>query len=114
MPWPLFVVCTAFAIQRITADFVGGAFSGFFGMAGATILGNVVEDHWEGPPSMVTFLPSFWFLVPGVLGLLSVKRLLTGQATVDCLFTVVFTFTSIALGELVGESFYKRLPTNRQ
>lgn len=55
---------------------------------------------------MVTFLPSFWFLVPGVLGLLGVKRLLTGQATIDCLFTVVFTFTSIAL---VGESLYKLL-----
>jgi len=113
LPWLLIVVCTAFAIQRFTAEFVGAAFSGFFGMAGATILGNVVEDWWDGPPSMVTFLPSFWFLVPGVLGLLGVKRLLTGHATVDCLFTVVFAFTSIALGTLVGESIYKRLLVKR-
>lgn len=59
--------------------------------------------------SMVTYLASFWLLVPGVLGLLSVKRLLTDPAGLDGLITVVFAFMSIALGTLVGESIYQWL-----
>ena len=58
---------------------------------------------------MVTFLPSFWLLVPGALGLASVKRLLTDSAGLDGVVTVVFAFTAIALGTLVGEALYNWL-----
>jgi uncharacterized membrane protein YjjB (DUF3815 family) len=55
---------------------------------------------------MVTFLPSFWLLVPGALGLLTVKRLLSDPTRLDGLMSVAFTLASIALGTLVGESVY--------
>jgi hypothetical protein len=58
---------------------------------------------------MVTFLPSFWLLVPGALGLLTVKRLLSGPAGLDGVMSVAFTLASIALGALVGASPYKWL-----
>jgi uncharacterized membrane protein YjjB (DUF3815 family) len=59
---------------------------------------------------MVTFLPAFWLLVPGVLGLVSVKRMLSDRAAgVDGLVTAVFALASIALGTLVGASLYKWL-----
>ena len=58
---------------------------------------------------MVTFLPTFWLLVPGALGLLTVKHLLSDPARLDGLFSMAFSLTSIALGTLVGASLYKWL-----
>ena len=56
----------------------------------------------------VTFLPSFWLLVPGSLGLLSVTRMLSDRAEgVDGMITVVFAVVSIALGTLVGATLYR-------
>ena len=76
----------------------------------ATPLGYLIELRFRGPPATVTFLPSFWLLVPGALGLLSVTRMLSDRAAgLDGLVTVVFVLTSIALGTLVGASLYRGL-----
>ena len=89
---------------------LGNEISGFFGMLVATPLGYLIQLRFRGPPAMVTFLPSFWLLVPGALGLLSVTRMLSDRAAgIDGLITVVFVFASIALGTLVGASLYKWL-----
>jgi uncharacterized membrane protein YjjP (DUF1212 family) len=109
LPWVLLAVSAAFAGQRLAAGAVGPEVSGFFGMLAATLLGNLIQDRFRGPPSMVTFLPSFWLLVPGVLGLISVKRVLAEGGGSDGAVTVLFAFTSIALGALVGESLSKWL-----
>jgi uncharacterized membrane protein YjjP (DUF1212 family) len=106
--WMLLVILLAFAAQQLTAGFFGKAISGFFGTLLATPLGYLIQRRFKGPPSMVTFLPSFWFLVPGALGLLTVKRLLSEPAH-GGLIDVAFTLTSIALGTLVGASLYKWL-----
>jgi hypothetical protein len=58
---------------------------------------------------MVTFLPSFWLLVPGALGLLTFNRLLSDPTRLEGLINVAFTLASIALGALVGASLYKWL-----
>jgi hypothetical protein len=58
---------------------------------------------------MVTFLPSFWLLVPGAMGLLTVNRLLSDPGSREGLMGVAFTLASIALGTLVGASLYKWL-----
>ena len=60
--WMLLVLLVAFAAQWTAAIFVGPEISGFFGMLAATPLGNVIQNRFRGPPSMVTFLPSFWLL----------------------------------------------------
>jgi uncharacterized membrane protein YjjB (DUF3815 family) len=58
----------------------------------------------------VTFLPSFWMLVPGSLGLLSVTRMFGDRESgVDELVLVIFSVVSIALGTLVGASMYRWL-----
>lgn len=63
----------------------------------------------------MTFLPSFWLLVPGSLGLESVARMLGDRAAgLEGLTTVVFAMASIALGTLVGASFYKWLSEKAQ
>ena len=84
--------------------------SGFFGMLVATPLGYLIQLRFRGPPAMVTFLPSFWLVVPGSLGLRSVTHLLSDRAAgLDGLVTAVFGIASIALGTLIGASIYKAI-----
>jgi uncharacterized membrane protein YjjP (DUF1212 family) len=108
--WMVLVLFLAFASQRVAAGFFGSEISGFFGTLIATPLGYLIELRFRGPPAAVTFLPSFWLLVPGALGLLSVTRMLSDRAAgIDGMVTVIFVMTSIALGTLVGASIYRGL-----
>src|SRR5262249_42655806 len=107
--WMLLVLLSAFGAQQIAAAIFNKDLSGFFGTLVATPLGYWIHKRFKGPPSMVTFLPSFWLLVPGALGLLTVKRLLSEPAERAGLINVAFAFASIALGALVGASLYKWL-----
>jgi uncharacterized membrane protein YjjP (DUF1212 family)/uncharacterized membrane protein YjjB (DUF3815 family) len=108
--WMLLVLLLAFAAQRLATLCFGKEISGFFGTLVATPLAYLIQQRFKGPPAMVTFLPSFWLLVPGSLGLLSVTRMLSDRAAgLDGLTTAVFVFTSIALGTLMGASLYKWL-----
>jgi uncharacterized membrane protein YjjB (DUF3815 family) len=108
LPWMLAVMFVAFGAQDLAAGLVGRQFSGFFGSLVATPLAYLIHLRLKGPPAMVTFLPSFWILVPGALGLLSVKRMLSDQAAgLDGMITVVFVIASIALGTLLGASLYR-------
>jgi len=108
LAWVLLVLIVAFTAQQLAATVFGSEISGFFGMLVATPLGYMIQLRFRGPPAMVTFLPSFWLVVPGTLGLRSVTHLLSDRtAGIDGLITVVFGITSIALGTLVGASLYK-------
>lgn len=109
--WMLFVLLVVFAIQQLSYQWTGSAAaSGFFAMLVVTPLGYLIQLKFNGPPAMVTFLPSFWLLVPGVMGLMSVTQLLSDRAAgIDGLINSVFSLASIALGTLVGASLYKWL-----
>lgn len=108
--WMLLVLLLTFATQRWATQVFGNEISGFFGMLIATPLGYLIQLRFNGPPAMVTFLPSFWLLVPGALGLISVKRMLSERAAgFDGLLSTVFVFASIALGTLMGASLYRSL-----
>lgn len=110
LPWMLLVLLLAFGAQRLGMLFLGQEVSGFFGMLVATPLGYLIQLRFRGPPAMVTFLPCFWLLVPGSLGLLSVTRMLSDRsAGVDGLVTAIYIFMSLALGTLMGASLYKSL-----
>jgi uncharacterized membrane protein YjjP (DUF1212 family) len=107
--WMLLVLLLAFAAQQIGAGLFDKEISGFFGTLVATPLGYLIQKRFKGPPAMVTFLPSFWLLVPGAMGLLTVNHLLSDPARLDGLISVAFTLASIALGTLVGASLYRWL-----
>ncbi len=110
LPWMLLVLLSAFLAQRIAAQLFGTSISGFFGTLVATPLGYFIHLRFKGPPPMVTFLPSFWLLVPGALGLESMTKMLSDRtAGLESLVTAVFAMASIALGTLVGASIYKAL-----
>ena len=108
--WMLLVLLLTFSTQRVAAAAFSKEISGFFGMLVATPLGYLIQLRFKGPPAMVTFLPSFWLLVPGALGLLSVKYMLSDHAAgVEGLIAAVFALVSIALGTLMGAALYKWL-----
>jgi uncharacterized membrane protein YjjB (DUF3815 family) len=108
LPWVLVSLIITFEAQRLAAEQFGGLVSGFFGMLVATPLGYFIQLRLKGPPSMVTFLPCFWLLVPGAMGLLSVTRMMTDySAGIQELINATYIFTSLALGTLVGASLYK-------
>jgi uncharacterized membrane protein YjjP (DUF1212 family) len=107
--WMLLVLVLAFAAQQFATVLFGKEVSGFFGTLVATPLGYLIYKQFKGPPSMVTFLPSFWLLVPGALGLLTLNRLMSDPGRLDGLISVAFALASIALGTLVGASLYKWL-----
>lgn len=109
--WMLLVVATAFLSQRAGAWLINNdEASGFFGMLIATPLGYLIQLRFKGPPAMVTFLPSFWLLVPGALSLVSVTRMLSDRsAGIDGLTSAMFVLASLALGTLMGASLYKSL-----
>lgn len=106
--WLIVSLLTAFAAQKLAAPVVGNELSGFFGTLLVTPLAYLIEMRFRGPPAVVTFLPSFWLLVPGALGLLSVTRMLSDRANgIEGMITVVFVITSVAIGTLVGASLYR-------
>lgn len=108
--WMLLVLLAAFAAQELAAGVFGEPISGFFGMLVATPLGYLIQLRFRGPPAMVTFLPSFWLLVPGALGLVSVKQMLSDRSVgMDGLMMALAAIVSIALGTLIGASIYKFL-----
>ena len=110
LPWMLLVLLVTFATQQLTSGSFGNEGSGFFGMLVATPLGYLIQLRFKGPPAMVTFLPSFWLLVPGAMGLVSVTQMLSNRvAGLDGLMTVTFALASIALGTLMGASLYRWL-----
>ncbi len=104
----MLVLLLAFGAQRLATLLFGSEISGFFGTLIATPLGYLIELRFRGPPAAVTFLPSFWLLVPGSLGLLSVTRMISDRAAgIDGVITVIYVMTSIALGTLLGASIYR-------
>lgn len=108
--WMLLVLLSAFLAQRLATGLFGSGISGFFGTLVATPLGYLIQMRFKGPPSMVTFLPSFWLVVPGSLGLISVTQMLSDRtAGIEGLVSAIFAVASIALGTLVGASLYKAL-----
>jgi uncharacterized membrane protein YjjP (DUF1212 family) len=107
--WMLLVLLLTFAAQQLAAGLIDKRISGFFGTLVAMPLVYLIQKRFKGPPSMVTFLPCFWLLVPGAMGLLTVKRLLSDPTRLGGFIDVAFVLASIALGTLVGASLYKWL-----
>jgi uncharacterized membrane protein YjjB (DUF3815 family) len=101
--WILLVLYVAYSAQ-VAGDVVfGSVLSGFVGAVAMTPVAVLVARQQTGPPAIVSFLPAYWLLVPGALGLAGVTTLLDGD--VDGIATIVTTTTTmvaISLGVLVG------------
>jgi uncharacterized membrane protein YjjP (DUF1212 family) len=112
LPWMLVVLYAAYAGQIVGGVFFGGVLSAFFGALTMTPAAMLASRPSSGPPMLVSFLPGFWLLVPGALGLVGVTKFLGGQhlAGIDVLATTLATMLAIALGILLGTAIGTRLP----
>ncbi|MEO6998724.1 MAG: threonine/serine exporter family protein, partial [Terracoccus sp.] len=104
--WILLVLYVAYGAQVIGDALFGGVLSAFVGAAVMTPVAVLVARQPSGPPTLVSFMPAFWLLVPGALGLVGVTTILDGDTYgLRTLTTTTTTMVAIALGVLVGLAF---------
>jgi uncharacterized membrane protein YjjB (DUF3815 family) len=109
--WLLVVLYVAWVGQFLGGEAFGGYVGGFLGALVMTPVAYAVERRPSGPPALVSFLPAFWLLVPGALGLIGVTEYLaddTAAGAEDFLATLG-SIIAIALGVLCGYPLYRSL-----
>jgi uncharacterized membrane protein YjjP (DUF1212 family) len=106
--WLLVVLIAAWIGQIVGGELFGADVSGFFGALAMTPVALAIARLPNGPPSQVTFLPAFWLLVPGAIGLIGVTEVVGNPAgaTLEDLVQPLTSVVSIALGVVVGVWLY--------
>jgi uncharacterized membrane protein YjjB (DUF3815 family) len=105
------VLYAAWIGQFLGNEAFGGYVSGFIGALVMTPVAYMVERHPSGPPALVSFLPAFWLLVPGALGLIGVTEYLVDDtaAGIQDFIGTVGSIIAIALGVLCGYPLYRSI-----
>ncbi|MCC2334680.1 threonine/serine ThrE exporter family protein [Cellulomonas wangsupingiae] len=104
LPWIALVLVVAYAGQVVGGVLLGAVVSSFVGALAMTPVAMLAATRRGAPPFLVTFLPGFWVLVPGALGLVGVTSVL-GRSAEHAFTTIVTTGVSmvaISLGVLAG------------
>ncbi len=108
--WVLLVLSLAFGAQLAGQELGGVALGGFLGAIAASLGASIVELRRPQLPRLVLFLPAFWLLVPGSLGLVGVTELAAGrESATDVALGLLGVAIAIALGLLVGSSVGRAL-----
>lgn len=116
MPFIAVTLILAYIGQTFGAAVFDPQLSGFFGALAMTPVVLWLDATNHGPPSLVTFLPGFWLLVPGAGGLLGVTELVGSnqQLGLQTFVSAIVTIMSIALGVLIGSAAYRAVATSLQ
>ena len=110
IPWILLVLYVAYGAQVIGGIFLGGILSAFIGALVVTPVTALAAMQPTGPAARVSFIPAFWLLVPGALGLVGVADLLGGDTSgTNTLAATIGTMVAIALGVLAGSVVSNRM-----
>lgn len=109
LPWLLLVLGVAWVGQVLGGKVVSPEVSGFVGALAMTPVALAVARLPGGPPSQVTFLPAFWLLVPGAIGLIGVATVVGDPSSADVgdLIKPMGSILSVALGVLCGVSLFR-------
>jgi len=109
--WMLVVLLIAQIGQLTGNALFGGYMSGFVAAVLITPASYMIQYRLGGPPSMVTFLPALWILVPGSLGLIGMTELAGSNrsAGLENFVTTLFSVVAIGLGTVVGTALYNLL-----
>lgn len=111
MPWLLATILATFLAMSAGNALSEAAWVGaFLGAAAASLVSSVVEFLRPQLPRVIAFLPSFWLLVPGSLGLVSLTRIqVAPEAAIGAVGGVTIIVAAIALGVIVGASLARPL-----
>jgi uncharacterized membrane protein YjjP (DUF1212 family) len=104
LPWLLVVLLAAWAGQLAGKHVIDATLSGFVGAAVMVPVAHLVGRVRTAPPAHVMFLPAFWLLVPGTIGLIGITEIVgdNSQAGSANLGTALVAIPAVALGILVG------------
>lgn len=107
--WLCLVLYAGWIGQFLGSQVFGGYLSGFVGAIVMTPVAYLVEQRPSGPPALVSFLPAFWLLVPGALGVIGITHYLGDDpvAGAQDLVSTVGSMVAIALGVLCGYPLYR-------
>jgi uncharacterized membrane protein YjjP (DUF1212 family) len=103
-PALLVVLYAAWTAQFVSNEIAGGYVSAFVGALVMTVAAAWVSRLPSAMPPHAAFLPGFWLLVPGALGLIGLTEWAgdpTAAGTQDLLATTITIF-AIAVGVLCG------------
>ncbi len=104
LPWILLVLVLAFAAQVGGQHLAGATGGAFLGALVATLGSYGVELFVPRLARLVVFLPSFWLLVPGSLGVLAATQVAVDPTVQTDALRVVSIVTALALGLLLGSA----------
>ena len=106
VPWVMVTALATYLGQLLGQTLSDARWAGaFLGALVAILAATVVEFVRPQLPRSVVFLPSFWLLVPGSFGLISVTQLEAGPAVAfSAVIAVTLVIAAIALGIVVGAS----------
>ncbi|HYZ69188.1 MAG TPA: threonine/serine exporter family protein [Mycobacterium sp.] len=111
--WLILAVGVALVGQKVGGLFLSPTHSGAVGallVVPFAMLGSRIKTS---PPAIVMMLAAFWALVPGALSFESLGEAATGKHDITTLGTTVAAIFSIALGTLIGWSFFITVNTRR-
>ena len=103
-PGLLLVLYAAWTGQVLGDALLGGYVSALVGAVVMTLVAEFVSRLPSAMPPLALFLPGFWLLVPGALGLIGLTQLAgvgSSAGSQDLIATVVSIF-AIAVGVLIG------------
>lgn len=102
--WVVAILLVAYAGQVVGGTLLGDDLSAFVGALVMTPIAMLVADLPTGPPTLVTFMPAFWMLVPGAAGLAGITKYLGDQRAdgVTSLLSAGSSMLGIAFGVLLG------------
>ena len=111
LPWLLLVLYVAYAAQAGAGLLLGSLGASFVAGVVVLLVAYAVQERRSGPPAPVTFLPAFWLLVPGALGLQGVTKIIGADqaAGLGDFLNALLTIVAIAVGALVGAGLSERV-----
>lgn len=109
--WLVLVLYVAYGVQAGVGLVLGSLAASF--AAGVVVLPvcYAIQHRRSGPPVPVTFLPAFWLLVPGALGLEGVTKIVGASeaAGMGDFVNALMTIVAIAAGVVVGAGLSERV-----
>ncbi|HET8740231.1 MAG TPA: threonine/serine exporter family protein [Acidimicrobiia bacterium] len=104
LPGLFLVLLVAFLGQQVGSEFLGVYVGGLVGALLMTVTARLIERTRFGPPALVSFLPGFWLLVPGALGLIGLTEYIASgpDLAVQSLVGTLGAMVAIAIGVLCG------------